>query len=227
MKHGLLYQRFLRSRYLCRRVPVSAISEGDGKYVIDADSCISCAPAPALCLLVRSKRANLFFALARTKSRRGFWPAAFYCGPGCSKSRGKTAGFMCRTGVHSPYFCFRERFYGTFRRNFVYGTKALLYRKSSLRNARATPLSGFCRPRRAERGGRFAAAVSWRGPARIRPPGGMPVGGWMPRAPICWVAGGGGAAGMRPYPPAEPGSNELEADGGYHLVAANPPYFTG
>lgn len=29
--------------------PVSAISEGDGKYVIDADSCIECGTCAAAC----------------------------------------------------------------------------------------------------------------------------------------------------------------------------------
>lgn len=29
--------------------PVSAISEGDGKYVIDADTCISCGACAGVC----------------------------------------------------------------------------------------------------------------------------------------------------------------------------------
>lgn len=29
--------------------PVSAISEGDGKYVIDADTCISCGTCAGVC----------------------------------------------------------------------------------------------------------------------------------------------------------------------------------
>jgi len=29
--------------------PVSAISEGDGKYVVDADSCIDCGACEAVC----------------------------------------------------------------------------------------------------------------------------------------------------------------------------------
>ncbi len=33
----------------CDECPVSAISEGDGKYVIDADTCIDCGSCEGAC----------------------------------------------------------------------------------------------------------------------------------------------------------------------------------
>ena len=36
-------------RRLRRRLPVGAISEGDGKYVIDPDTCIDCGACAGTC----------------------------------------------------------------------------------------------------------------------------------------------------------------------------------
>ena len=38
--------------------PVEAISEGDGKYVIDADTCVSCGACAGVCLLALPLRNN-------------------------------------------------------------------------------------------------------------------------------------------------------------------------
>ena len=48
--YGLRYQWWLHQFGACAgECPVDAISEGDGKYVIDADACVECGACAGVC----------------------------------------------------------------------------------------------------------------------------------------------------------------------------------
>ena len=47
---SLLFQlRYYAADYCAGECPVNAISQGDGQYVIDADTCISCGTCAGVC----------------------------------------------------------------------------------------------------------------------------------------------------------------------------------
>ena len=57
--------------------PVSAISEGDGKYVIDADTCISCGACAGTCPVSAPHEAS--DTAIRQRSVSFPWEAVFLC----------------------------------------------------------------------------------------------------------------------------------------------------
>ena len=51
--------------------PADAISEGDGKYVIDADACLDCGTCEGECRTKQSIRVNNFYTIKGQRIQKG------------------------------------------------------------------------------------------------------------------------------------------------------------